>query len=191
MAIFEKAKGFLSDPSNAFESSKYDTLEEALKYYLIIAAIYSALLAAMTALFSAIVGPMVSGFLMMPGTGVADIISNFILFLILMIIGAFVWGAILHVFLYALGERKEIPRTIKAVMYGSTPLALLGWIPLLGIIGWVWSWVLEIIGIKQYHEITTGKAIATVLIPIIIFFVLALVIIALISSFVMSMIKSP
>ncbi|MCZ7372249.1 MAG: hypothetical protein O8C60_01090 [Candidatus Methanoperedens sp.] len=42
-------------------------------------------------------------------------------------------------------------------------------------------------GIKQYHDITTGKAIATVVIPIMISFLIAIVLIAAIVSFVVSL----
>jgi hypothetical protein len=190
MDIFEKARGFLLEPSNAFESSKYDTVEAALKYYVVVSATFSALFAVMIAFISARISSTIGVFIKVPGTGIADIFSNFILLLILMISGVFVWSAILHIFLYAMGERKEISRTIKAVMYGSTPIALLGWIPLLGIIGWIWAWVLHIVGIKFNQDIMTGKAISVVLAPIIIFFILALMIIAAVASFVVGLLKS-
>ncbi|MCZ7372248.1 MAG: hypothetical protein O8C60_01085 [Candidatus Methanoperedens sp.] len=77
MEILEKAKGFLSEPSNAFESSKYDRIEDALKYYVIVSAIFSALLALMIALMSSIAGPALSAYLNIPGAGLADILSNF------------------------------------------------------------------------------------------------------------------
>ena len=187
MEILEKAKGFLSEPSNAFESSKYDRIEDALKYYVIVSAIFSALLALMIALMSSIAGPALSAYLNIPGAGLADILSNFILFLIMMIVTLFIWSGVLHIFIYIMGEKKEFKATIKAVMYASTPLALFGWLPL----GWIWSWVLQIMGIKQYHDITTGKAIATVVIPIMISFLIAIVLIAAIVSFVASMVQSP
>ncbi len=191
MDILEKAKGFLSEPSNAFESSKYDRIEDALKYYVIVSAIFSALLALMIALISYVARPALSAYLNIPGTGLADILSNFILFLIMMFVTLFIWSGVLHIFIYIMGEKKELKATIKAVMYASTPLALLGWLPLIGVIGWIWSCVLQIVGIKQYHDITTGKAIATLVIPIIISFLIAIVLIAGIVSFVVSLVQSP
>jgi len=58
---------------------------------------------------------------------------------VLMLICVFIWGAIIHGMAYILGSRWEIARSIKVAMYSSTPLALLGWIPMLGIFdgsGW-------------------------------------------------------
>jgi hypothetical protein len=187
MEILEKAKGFLSEPVNAFESSKYDRIEDALKYYVIVSAIFSALMALMIALMSSIAGPALSAYLNIPGTGLADILSNFMLFLIMMIVTLFIWSSVLHIFIYIMGEKKEFKATIKAVMYASTPLALLGWLPMIGVIGWIWSSVLQIVGIKQYHDITTVKAIATVVIPIILSFLIAIVLIAAIVSFLVSL----
>ena len=43
---------------------------------------------------------------------------------------------------------------------------LLGWIPILGpIIAGIWSTVLAILGLREGHSTTTGKAAAVVLIP--------------------------
>jgi len=36
MDLIEKAKGFLSEPTRAFETSKEEPLEKAVKYYLFI-----------------------------------------------------------------------------------------------------------------------------------------------------------
>jgi hypothetical protein len=56
---------------------------------------------------------------------------------------------------------------------------LLGWIPLVNIIAAIWSLIVEIIGIRQLHELTTGRAILAVLIPIILAIILAVVLAAL------------
>lgn len=100
-----------------------------------------------------------------------------------MIIGVFIIGAIYHIGVYIVGGKKGIEQTIKALMYGQTPGLLLGWIPIIGIIAGIWSFVLYILGIRQLQEITTGKAILAVLIPIIIIVVL-IVILAIIAAFV-------
>ena len=52
--------------------------------------------------------------------------------------------------------RKNID---KAVLYSATPTVLLGWIPLISFIAVLWSLVLRIIGIRELHEITTGRAV--------------------------------
>jgi hypothetical protein len=189
MDFFEKVKGFLLEPSKTFDATKGENLSEAIKYYAAIAAIYSALFAVLLAfvltfvgtLFGSMMGRQNLGMLMGAGaSGVAIIF--FVLFMIFAIVGAFVGGAILHIFVYIVGGRKGIAQTIKAVMYGSTPQLLLGWIPIIGIIAAIWSLVVEIIGIRQLHELTTGKAVLAVLIPIIIAVIIAIVLAAILGS---------
>ncbi len=187
MDFFEKVRGFLLDPSKAFDAAKGEKLEEAIKYYAIIAAVYSALLAVLLTFIGTMLGSLMGGpigGLIGAGAGAGGGIIFFILFMIFAIIGAFIGGAILHIFVYLVGGRKGLEQTIKAVMYGSTPGLLLGWIPIIGFIAGIWSLVLEILGIRQLHELTTGKAVLAVLIPIIIAVVLAVIIAALfIASF--------
>jgi hypothetical protein len=56
------------------------------------------------------------------------------------------------------------------------------WIPIIGFIAGIWPLVVEIIGIRQLHELTTGKAVLAVLIPIIIAVVIAIVLAAILVS---------
>jgi hypothetical protein len=182
MDFFEKVKGFLLEPSKTFDATKGENLDEAIKYYAVIAAIYSAILAVLLAFVGTLFGSMMGGrnigMLMGAGAGAGGAIIFFVQFMIFAIIGAFVCGAILHIFVYIVGGRKGIEQTIKAVMYGSTPGLLLGWIPIIGFIAAIWSLALEILGIRQLHELTTGKAVLAVL--IIIAVILAVIIAALI-----------
>jgi hypothetical protein len=185
MDFFEKVKGFLLEPSKTFDATKGENLDEAIKYYAVIAAIYSVLFAVLLAfmltfvgtLFGSMMGGRNLGMLMGAGAGGVAIIF-FVLFTIFAIIWAFIGGAILHIFVYVVGGRKGIAQTIKAVMYGSTPGLVLGWIPIIGFIAAIWSLVVEIVGIRQLHELTTGKAVLAVLIPIIIVVILAVIVVA-------------
>jgi hypothetical protein len=188
MDFSEKVKGFLLEPSKTFDASKGDTLNEALKYYVLLAVIFSALLALLFAIAATLFGSMMGRFGMLLGTGagMAGALVIFVMFLVLWIISAFVSGAILHIFVYIVGGRKGISQTIKAVMYGSTPSLLLGWIPFINYLAWIWSLVLEILGIRQLQELTTGRAILAVLIPIIIIVVLVVVIAAMFATYMFS-----
>lgn len=187
MDFSEKVKGFLLEPSKTFDATKGENLNEAIKYYAVIAAIYSAIFAILLAFVGTLFGSMMGGrnlgMLMGAGAGAGAAIIFFVLFMILAIIGAFISGAILHIFVYIVGGRKGISQTIKAVMYGSTPGLLLGWIPIIGFIAGIWSLVLEILGIRQLQELTTGRAILAVLIPIIIIVVLTIVIAAMFATY--------
>ena len=170
MDFYEKVKGFIMEPSKTFDATKEDTLEDALKYYVGITAIFSAISAVLFAFASTLFGSMMGGFEMMMGAsaGIAGAISIFVMLLILMVIWAFIGGAIIHIFVYIVGGRKGIVKTIIALMYADTPYLLFGWIPIIGLIVAIWSLVLSVLGIRQFQELTTGRAILAIFIPIII-----------------------
>ncbi len=190
MDFLEKVKGLLLEPSKTFDSLKDETLGEAIKYYAIIAAVYSALFALIFAFAGSLFGSMMGyrnlGTMMGAGVGIGAAVFFFVMFMILAIAGAFIGGAILHIFVYIVGGRKGIVQTIKAGMYGSTPSLLLGWIPLVGMIAAIWSLIVEIIGVRQLHELTTGRAILAVFIPIILVIILVVILAALFVAYMAS-----
>lgn len=189
MQLIEKAKGFLSDPSKEFNLNRDEAPEEAVKYYLLIAGVYSFLSAIVLALIYAVASPLVSSYgLLTEPHGITEIFSNFFMSFILMLIGVFIWGAILHLFAYVLGGRKEFMKTIRAAMYATTPLALIGWIPFVGFIGWVWVCALDIIGLNVYQEISPGRAIATVIIASLLLFVTVFVVLVVIITTIIPMV---
>jgi hypothetical protein len=88
------------------------------------------------------------------------------------LLGVFVEGLILHAFVLLMGGEKGAKQTIKTTMYASTPFLLLGWIPYVSIIAYIWSFVLLIIGLKENHEMELGNAIIVVFIPVVLGIVL-------------------
>jgi len=84
--------------------------------------------------------------------------------LVLLFIGA----AWLHLWVYLFGGRKGYRETLKALAFGETPALLLGWIPLVGILAGIWSLVLSVLGVRELHGITTGRALGAVIIAVII-----------------------
>jgi hypothetical protein len=179
MDFYEKLKGFVLEPSKTFDATKEDTLEDALKYYVGIAAIFSALSAVLFAFASTMFGSMMGGFGMMLGTGAGIIgaIWLFVTLFILMVISAFIGGAIVHIFVYLLGGRKGIVKTIIALMYGDTPYLLFGWIPFIGLIAIIWALVLNVLGIRQFQELTTERAILAIIMPFIIIGIIVMVVV--------------
>lgn len=180
MDFFEKMKGLLLEPSKTFDALKEEPLDGAVKYYICIAAVYSALIAIMLGFAGSLFGSMMGagnlGMMIGAGAGIGAAITFFVVFMVMAVAGAFIGGAILHIFVYIAGGRKGMTRTIKAGMYGSTASLLFGWLPFINIIAAIWSLVTEIIGIRQLHEITTGRAILAMVLPLIITFILAMVI---------------
>lgn len=114
-------------------------------------------------------------------TGIGGTILLFVIFLILAIASALISGALYHIGVYILGGRKGIAQTIKATMYGSIPglllMILLGWIPSgtfsifsendIFIFAPIWSLGVEIIGLRRLQDLTIGKAIAAVILSIV------------------------
>lgn len=87
------------------------------------------------------------------------------------IIGLFIWSAIMHLCLVVVGglgkSRAGFEGSFRVVSY-ATVAQLANLIPVLGgLLSLVWSLVLVIIGVQQMHETPTGKAVAAVLIPVV------------------------
>ena len=171
MSLGEKVKGFLFNPTDTFNAVKAENLGEAFKYFLILLLIFSIL-------FSLIIGIIGTTMIFfqttmlfpppaMMGGGllaVSFFISSFVGGLIAVIVGS-LW---LHIWVYLVGGRKGLTQTMKAVMYSCTPTFIVGWIPFINIIAMIWAIIVEIIGIRQLHEISTGRAILAWLISILI-----------------------
>jgi len=158
------------DPEITFDALKEDTLEDAIKYYAVIIAVYSLLSAVVFATAMGSLGSMMGlgqfGIMAGVGAGIGGAAVVFVMLFVFGIIATFISGAIIHIGVFIVGGKNGIEQTIKAVMYGSTPGLLLGWTPIIGAIAGLWSLVLEVLGIRQLQDITTGRAIIAVIIPI-------------------------
>ncbi|KAA0017425.1 MAG: hypothetical protein FE037_00760 [Thermoplasmata archaeon] len=167
MGFGEKVKGFLLSPVETFQKVKDEDLGPLMKYFVILTLIFSILMAViMIGLTSAMFSILPVKFPFMAGTagGLAAVVT-FITLLISLLIGLFVGAAIVHIFVYLLGGRKGYTQTVKAIGYGMTPSLLLGWIPFLNIIVGIWALIVEIIGIRELQEMSTGKAALAVILP--------------------------
>jgi len=169
--IVEKIKGFLFSPSETFDASKEDTLGDAFKYYLILLPIPALLLAVIFTLL-----PLPTWFPRMPAP-LAVVFFAVVIYVgnVIVVIINSLW---LHIWVYLMGGRKGLTQTFKALMYGATPFLMLGWIPFIGSFAKIWALIVKIIGIRQLHEISTGKAVAAVvlaiIIPLVVLFVILL-----------------
>lgn len=90
---------------------------------------------------------------------------------VLIIIGVFLWSAILHLCLVIVGGLEQskagFEGSFRVVSYGMVA-QLANLIPFVGdLLCGVWSIILAIIGVQQIHKTTQGKAIAAVLIPVV------------------------
>lgn len=166
-----KIKGFLLNPVETFHRSQSDDLTTVCVYFgllLIINTFFSTIIHAIyldTLLGGMFVGPMAYGVIIF--VFFALLIGSFIVALLL--------AAWLHLWVYLLGGRNGIRQTITAYFYAKTPTLLLGWLPLIGILFFIWELVLSVIGVRELQEISTAKAAVAVAISIITFLLLAFI----------------
>jgi len=184
LSFGEKVKGFLRAPVNTFNNVEAEPLGSAVKYFTIWVVIYTIL---RTIVFYTLERQVFQTLWDLLGLSDAPLyLYHFdpVVFGLLAVLGAFaslfISGSWAHLFVRAFGGRKGYANTIKAFAYGDTPFLLFGWIPFVGTLFSIWALVLNIIGIRQLHEISTGRAVGAVLLSI----VALIIIVALIVLFV-------
>jgi hypothetical protein len=169
LSFGEKVKGFLGAPLNTFDNVQTEALGSAVKYFTIWLVIYAIL---RTIVFYTLERRVFQTLWDLLGVSDAAVYRfDPVIFGLLAVVGAFaslfISGSLTHLFVRAFGGRKGYGNTIKAFAYGNTPLFLFGWIPFVGMLLWIWALVLNIIGIRQLHEISTGRAVGAVLLGIV------------------------
>jgi hypothetical protein len=185
--LMSEMKGFLMAPSATFKKTNGKSLGAAYQYYAALLVIFTVLFGIVVvsmglATFTSMVEKM--GAVPIVGGVAAGAVANFSGFVIALgvffvylvflfyLLGVFVEGLIMHAFVLLMGGEKGARQTIKTTMYASTPFLLLGWIPFVSIIAYIWSFVLLIIGLKENHEMELGNAIIVVFIPVVLGIVL-------------------
>lgn len=171
--IITKVQGFILAPVESFQAARSDGTDTAGVYLLVLLLVH-AVMAAIVSLIGITELEMLPH--LMPGFALPVVVF----------LGILVGGAILtllfslwlHLWVYLLGGRKGLLETAKAVIYGMTPGMLLGWIPFIGVLFCIWSVILQIIGIRELQEMSSGKALVAlaiaVMIPLIILVLLAM-----------------
>jgi len=184
LSFGEKVKGFLGAPLNTFNNVEAEALGSALKYFTIWLVIYTILRTIVFYTLERRVYQILWDLLGL--TNAAPYIYHFdpVIFALLGVLGAFgglfIGGSWTHLFVRAFGGRKGYANTIKAFAYGYTPVFLFGWLPFVGMLFSIWALVLNIIGIRQLHEISTGRAIGAVLLGALTLVIIAVLIGALV-----------
>ncbi len=171
----EEVRGFLLDPVETFRRSRADSFESAFVYFVILILI-NAVLTALVSLLGFGTAPWSMG--AAPAAGLVSFVVSFFGSLIGNIVLLFVGGLIVHLFVILVGGRMGVVQTLKAFIYGDTPVMLLGWIPIVGFLAFIYTVFLWIIGIRELHQISTLRAALAVLIPVVIALVLLALLVA-------------
>jgi hypothetical protein len=128
-----------------------------------------------------------SGLLSLAGIGGRQGFGGFIVSLIVAPIGAaiglFIGAAILHLLVMLIvGSRNSgYEATFRVGAYAAVT-SLVSWIPFIGWIASLYGIYLAIVGIREVHNTTTGKAALVVLIPAAVVILLALILVSLIGA---------
>jgi hypothetical protein len=192
-ALYETAKLFVRVPTEAFRRMSVTAdLGRPLLYAILLGwlgiiagQLYSIALRGVTANLL----PFQSAEGLAMGTGVS--IAVMVLAPIFVLLGIFIWAAIVHLFLMMVGGANSgFGATVRVMCY-STTAQLAQIVPLCGgIIGSVWAIVLEIIGLAQAHRTTQGKAALAVLLPLVLCCVCVAIVVALFGAAILAAIRS-
>lgn len=165
LSLANKIVGFIIRPVETFREARDETVTDAGIYYLVLLVINAVLTAIVAYLGIGVARSSPPGI----GTFIAGLIGAFIVGLLLLALVSI----FLHVGTRVMSGRGDFADSFKSVVYAQTPSMLLGWIPVIGFIIWIWSIVLLVIGVRELHEMDTMKAVIAVVIAVVIVFVIA------------------
>ena len=174
MDLQNRILGLLFHPVDTFRLVYEEEWTESLKYYLVLLVIFTILDGLIAGFFIYAMG-LVAGiteFIPVPLLFALIFIGIFVVNLICL----FLMGGFMHIFVLLFGGNRGYFETCKVLAYSSTPSLLLGWIPVIGVVGWVWTFVLNVTGIQELQNLSTPRALATVILPICILFIVFLII---------------
>jgi hypothetical protein len=184
MDFIELVKGFLLSPAETFRKVRPADLGDTLKYYLVLVVIFTILsviisLVAISTAWAVIAALFPALGLTAPAVAGLGLILVAIVLIFVHLLMLFIGAGWVHLWVWLLGGRKGYMMTLKALSYGDTPYFLIGWIPFIGIIiGAIWSFILWIIGVRELHEISTGKAAAAVILAAVVVLIIIILVAA-------------
>jgi hypothetical protein len=115
--------------------------------------------------------------------GFGAFLSSLVLAPIFAAIGLFIGAGILHLLvMLIIGSRNAgFAGTFRVSAYSSVT-SLVSWVPVIGWIASLYGIYLAIVGVREVHNTSTGKAAIVVLIPAVVILLLVLLIVALIGA---------
>jgi hypothetical protein len=161
-SFISTARGVALDPANFFRGiQRQGDFISPLVFALICAAVAAVLGAIIGFLFTLVAGNQGIGgaFIGM----IASIVRSLISVAIGLFIGAGIWH--LLVMLIVKPSNAGYEATFRVAAY-STVVYLVSWIPILGWLLSLYAIYLGVVGVREVHNTTTGKAAMVVLIPI-------------------------
>ncbi|HLD83544.1 MAG TPA: YIP1 family protein [archaeon] len=159
-AMIEKIKSVLMTPDKFFASVKKEQgYAEPVKYTALLSL---AAFAVTSAVLSLIAGSF----------NITGIVIGSVFISVLFIILQFVSAVGTHIFVILAGGKNGYSQTFKAGVYASTPVYLLGFVPLVSMVAVLYSLYLNIKGLSVLQNMSMGRAAAVILIPLLVVIIL-------------------
>jgi hypothetical protein len=179
LGILEKISDSIVAPKELFENTKREKIIFTLLYQLIIllipAIIMSILIYAILPILLEVINGIIPNILelmiiLSPFSLKYLTIKNFIIasciFIFIIIpLFTFLFAGIIHLFVKLGNGDGRYKETYKAIVYSSTPSFLFFFL----LFPFIWSFVLQVIGISIYHNMSKFKAFCILLMPLLIF----------------------
>lgn len=181
--LINKITDVLTNPETFFENIKKETGIKSAFVYLVILSLFSTIL-------GFIIGQLFQGYsydlisklfgtaIPQPQYTTAILLSLTFLAYGWGLLSSFIAAGILHVWILIFRGKENYSKTYQLYVYSSTPGFIIGWIPFINYLAWIYSMILLIIGTQKVHGISKTKSILMYVIPVIlmIFFFLAILI---------------
>ena len=170
----------LSDPVNSFIDTVRRVVPEPVRFFASLARSGSFLNPLVFALICIEISAILGGLLGLIGVGANRGLGNFIGSIIAAAIGGaivlFIVAGILHllVMLVVGVGNSGFEATFRVAAYAAV-VDLVSWIPLIGWLLGLYGVYLTVVGIREMHQTTTGRAVLVVLIPVGVILLLVLV----------------
>jgi hypothetical protein len=142
-----------------------------LGYYLIVGVVA----AGINLFWRMLLGPSLIERFMPNGQAPANPITEFLMSPLMLVIALFIAAGVVHLFLLMFGGAKHGFSTTARVFCFSSGPGLFAVVPFVGpFVGGIWTLVMTVIGLREAHETSTGKAIASLLVPFVLLSMLML-----------------
>lgn len=164
---FETAKQVVFSPTQFFQQRQPEQDVMGLMKFATISLVISGVLTGLVAIAqNAILGGLTMEVWISPVAGILGGVLGGTL-------GILIGGGILHIFVYLLGGRGYMD-TVNVAAYVTAIEAFFGWIPLVNIAAGLYGLYVQVRGIENIHNMSTGRAAAAVLLPVLIVLILAI-----------------
>ncbi|MBI2085225.1 MAG: YIP1 family protein [Candidatus Aenigmarchaeota archaeon] len=164
MNFKEKFVTILTKPDKFFDKIKSENkIKDAFSFLLTVSLVYL-----VATVFLIVTGPLAS-------LGLAGIASVSLFTWAMSILLMFVMAAIVSTTAKLLGGKGDYAKAFNALVYGSLPSQILGWLPFVGFLFAVWSVYLQTKGVSKLYKMGMFRSLVAVISPTIIALVLIVI----------------